>query len=361
MAVITGTHQSDNLLGTPEEDTIFGLAGDDTLNGAGGGVDIMYGGAGNDVLVGRDGGDVLNGGHGRDTFFVGGNSTFSVLVAYGNAGNDAFQSISVFDPTRPAFDLGLDLHGGLGNDHFKFAGSVQAVVMDGGSGDDRFNIDRMLSGTLTGGAGDDHFKVRFMLGEITGGNGDDVISVAIAESGRGARLSGGNGDDVISAGVGSSVIEGGAGDDCLSDGLDFNDLASIVDGGIGNDWLSSPGRDILLGGDGRDTLESGAFANTLTGGAGSDHFVYGDLVFLDSIRTDTITDFGNGRDVLDVSRLLDRVGDPADPFASGYMGLEIQNGSTHVLFDQDGGGDNFLVLAILQDTILTDCSRGLWF
>jgi Ca2+-binding RTX toxin-like protein len=359
MATITGTNQSDNLLGTPDSDTIYGLAGDDTLNGAGGGADTMYGGPGNDVLVGRDGGDVMNGGDGRDTFFVGGSSTFSIVTAYGNAGNDTFQSISVFDPTRPAFDLGLELHGGLGNDRFKFTGNVQAVAMDGGAGDDRFSIDRMLSGTLTGGAGDDHFKVTFMLGEVSGGNGDDVISVGISESGHGAHLHGDNGDDVIAAGVGSSIIEGGAGDDRLSDGIDFSDLASVVDGGAGDDFLSSPGRDILLGGNGHDTLESGAFENTLTGGGGRDHFVYGDLVVLDNIRADTITDFGTGRDVLDVSRLLDRVGAPSDPFASGYLGFEVLDGDTRVLFDQDGGGDNFVVLAIVQNTTLSECSQGL--
>jgi hypothetical protein len=75
--------------------------------------------------------------------------------------------------------------------------------------------------------------------------------------------------------------------------------------------------------------------------------------------SDTITDFGNGRDVLDVSRLLDRVDAPADPFASGFLDLEIQNGSTLVRFDQNGGGDNFVVLTTLQDVVLTNSSTSL--
>jgi Ca2+-binding RTX toxin-like protein len=352
MAFIPGTPLSDNLSGTPEDDEILGFAGDDTLAG-GGGIDFVHGGSGKDVLVGRDG-DLLNGGVGNDRFFVGAAFTQPVLTANGDAGDDSFESISTFDPGQSVFNFGLDLDGGLGNDAFDFA-LIQASIMDGGHGNDRFTIDRMLSGMLTGGEGQDQFQVRFMLGHIWAGDGNDVISVGIAETG-GTVLRGENGNDVISSGVGSAVIEGGAGNDRLSDGLDFNDLPSRLDGGAGNDVLRSPGLDDLSGGDGRDALESGGFANTLTGGAGADRFVYGTFDFT-SIAGDTITDFGNGRDILDLSRLLDQLGAPDDPFTSGFLDLDVQNGSTRVLIDMDGGGDNFGVLAMLQNTILDESFR----
>ena len=349
MAFIPGTPFSDNLSGTPENDEIHGFAGDDNLVG-GGGIDTVHGGSGKDVLVGRDG-DLLNGGVGNDRFFVGATYNRPVLTANGDAGDDSFESISTFDPTQPVFNFGLDLDGGLGNDAFNFA-LIQASVMDGGHGNDRFTIDRMLSGMLTGGQGQDHFQVRFMLGQLWAGDGNDVISVGIAETSS-TVLRGENGNDVISSGVGSAVIEGGAGNDRLSDGLDLRDRPSRLDGGTGNDLLRSPGRDDLSGGDGRDALESGGFANTLTGGAGADRFVYGTFDFT-SIAGDTFTDFGNGRDVLDLSRLLDQLGAPDDPFTSGFLDLDVRNGSTRVLIDTDGGGDNFGVLAILQNTILDE-------
>lgn len=352
MAIILGTPFSDDLSGTPEDDGILGFSGDDTLIG-GNGIDTVYGCSGRDVLVGRDG-DLLNGGTGDDRFFVGAVFTQPVLTANGGSGDDTFESISTFDPTQSAFNFGLDLDGGSGSDVFNFA-SIQASVMEGGPGNDRFTIDRMLSGTLTGGDGQDQFQIRFMLGTIGAGGGNDVISVGIAETG-GTILRGESGNDVISSGVGSAVIEGGAGNDRLSDGLDLVDLPSRLDGGTGNDVLRSPGLDNLLGGDGRDTLESGGFANTLTGGAGADRFVYGTFDFT-SIAGDTITDFGDGRDVLDLSGLLDQLGAPDDPFASGFLALDVQNGSTRVLIDTDGGGDNFGALAILQNTVLGENLR----
>ena len=396
MATIKGTSRVDKLTGTGEDDTIYGFAANDTLDGADGndtifggtgndyltggagndtlwgddgndtliggpGIDTLYGGYGADILVGRDG-DLMNGGGGGDTFYVGAKFGAPVTTAYGDDGNDTFQAISAFDPTQPTFDFGLNLNGGLGNDTFKFDGSVQAAVMDGGNGADIFDLNRMLSGTLTGGYGWDKFDIGFLLGTVSGGDGNDVISVGIAESGRGAHLYGNNGDDVISANVGSSIMEGGAGNDRLSDGLDLHDTASILDGGAGKDVLSSPGRDILRGGDGRDTLESGAFQNTLTGGAGADRFIYGDLVALETglgIKADTITDFNVSLDILDLSRLLERAGAPADPFASGFLDLQAQNGSTLVRFDQDGGGDNFITLATLENAILTSGSGAL--
>lgn len=352
MAFILGTPVSDAIFGTPADDEIVSLSGDDTVIG-GSGIDTVHGGSGRDVLVGRDG-DLLNGGSGNDRFFVGATFHQPVLVANGDAGDDTFESISTFDPSQPAFNFGLDLDGGRGNDAFNF-GRIQASVMDGGHGNDRFTIDRMFSGTLTGGGGQDQFQVRFMLGHIWAGDGNDVISIGIAETG-GTVLRGEDGNDVISSGVGSAVIEGGAGNDRLSDGLDLHDRPSRLDGGTGNDVLRSPGLDNLSGGDGRDTLESGGLANTLTGGAGADRFVYGTFDFT-SIAGDTIMDFGNGRDILDLSHLLDQFGVPDDPFTSGFLALDVQNGSTHLLIDTDGGGDNFAVLVTLQNTVLDENFR----
>ena len=89
------------------------------------------------------------------------------------------------------------------------------------------------------------------------------------------------------------VLYGGDGEDELYGG----DGSDSLYGGEGNDELyGGAGRDRLYGGDGDDTIEGGARGDVLTGGAGDDTFVYapGD-------GRDTITDFTDGEDTIDLS------------------------------------------------------------
>ena len=92
-------------------------------------------------------------------------------------------------------------------------------------------------------------------------------------------LIGGNGNDVITGGTGSDILQGDAGADTLN-------------GGAGSDTLLG-GADIdaLNGGADDDNLDGGAGDDTLTGGTGADWFTV-------SEGTDTITDLGNGADIL---------------------------------------------------------------
>ncbi|MFO0455309.1 MAG: Ig-like domain-containing protein, partial [Planctomycetota bacterium] len=69
----------------------------------------------------------------------------------------------------------------------------------------------------------------------------------------------------------------------------------ILDGGNGDDTLiAGGGNDTLTGGSGNDTLMGGAGNDTFTGGAGNDFFKV-------DAGTDSITDLGNGSDILTVS------------------------------------------------------------
>ena len=136
-------------------------------------------------------------------------------------------------------------------------------------------------------------------------------------------------------------------------------MSSQFYGGAGNDVIASRGHNILDGGDGRDTLESGAYQNVMTGGAGADRFVYGDLVQFDMMSADTITDFSvASKDKLDLSGLLAKVGASADPFGDGWLSLAFVDGSTEVLFDKDGGADNYQTLVVLQGVDLTHQQGG---
>jgi Tol biopolymer transport system component len=89
------------------------------------------------------------------------------------------------------------------------------------------------------------------------------------------------GNDNVTGTSDNDIINGLEGDDVLT-GLRANDVLN------GND-----GNDILYGGKGSDTLNGGLRNDTLEGGAGNDVFVLGA-----GLEVDTISDFGNGQDTI---------------------------------------------------------------
>ncbi len=101
---------------------------------------------------------------------------------------------------------------------------------------------------------------------------------------------GGNGHDYKEGTEGSDELSGGNGNDILH-GLGCNDTLS---GGNGTDELyGGLGDDELTGGNGPDFLYGGLGDDELTGGNGPDTFV-----LATGEGTDTITDFGDGPDVI---------------------------------------------------------------
>ena len=116
-----------------------------------------------------------------------------------------------------------------------------------------------------------------------------------------------------------STLIGAAGNDSLTGGDRPDSL------------VSGAGNDVLNGGAGIDTLVSSQGRDTLTGGTGDDVFV---LPVAELARTveiyPTLTDFGNGIDVLNLAPLLGRTVEPeaATPFignsdrtSSGFIDL----------------------------------------
>lgn len=125
---------------------------------------------------------------------------------------------------------------------------------------------------------------------IFGAAGDDTI-----RSGRGSDyVVGGDGNDKILAGSGNDNALGGAGNDKISGGNGNDTLG----GGSGRDNLrGGSGNDVLFGGEGNDKLSGGRGDDQLTGGAGNDVFIFGK-----NTGSDTIFDFEDNRDKIDISR-----------------------------------------------------------
>ncbi|MBV1863161.1 MAG: M10 family metallopeptidase C-terminal domain-containing protein [Rhodobacteraceae bacterium] len=282
---LTGGSGSDTLVGRGGDDTLIGGGGNDTLYGNGG-ADHFSGGAGDDVLY-LGAGDVLKdgtvprdiGGSGYDTAILATGFTFNpsnwsrygIESVFGSSANDTIRGRN----------NGVDYHfdGGDGNDTLLTAGGDDTLV--GGAGND----------TLNGGAGADH---------LTGGAGDDVIYLGagdVLKNGTVPRDIGGTGYDtaILATGFtfnpsnwsryGFESVFGSSANDTMrgrNNGVDYH-----FDGGGGTDTLSTVGGD--------DTLVGGAGNDMLTSGAGADRFVYNT-----GAGTDTITDFEDGVDLVEI-------------------------------------------------------------
>ena len=365
---IVGTDDADTLVGTDSDDVILGARGNDAIFG-GAGDDIIDSGAGNDYLVGEGGADlfVFGDGDGHDTidgFEIGVDSLEISGVRIDNLsdispllsqdgqdvliGLSAQQSIrlvntslddvlngSVDDPADdPADDDGAAdnvITGTNGNDTLSIDESTGNNVVNGGDGNDFINADTSSGdNTLNGGNGDDIFSIVDSIGNnvVNGGDGQDFVD-AFFSSGDNI-LNGGNGDDefLFTDSFGNNVINGDAGNDVID--VFFSQGNNTLNGGDDDDTLvDGLGDDTLLGGNGADILTTGAGNDYLVGGNGADIFEIdagSEFTFTGSGH-DTIADFGNGNDRLDLS------GFDFDNF--NQLNLVEQNGSTFIFIDEN--------------------------
>lgn len=235
-----GDRGADTLIGTAAGDSLDGGMGNDSLQ-AGEGADSLIGGAGSDRLDGGGGNDVLQGQADADTLLgAAGNDSLT-----GDAGNDSFDGGIGTDRLTEGANVSFKLTDtqltGLGNDVL-VAGSLEVVLLTGGSGNNRLDASAFTGAViLSGNGGKD---------TLLGGAGADVLDGAAA-------------NDSLSGGLGNDTLLGGANDDTL-DGGGGND---VLDGQEGNDSLTSgTERDLLIGGSGSDTLSGGAGDDILIAG-----------------------------------------------------------------------------------------------
>ena len=139
-----------------------------------------------------------------------------------------------------------------------------------------------------------------------------------------------SGDDIFSGGNGNDFIMGNKGADQL-----FGDSGGDV-------LLGGRGNDLLDGGTGADLLDGDYGTDTLTGGRQADRFEFHSRTAgLDSkngpLAHDTITDFGDGNDVINLVA-----------YEAGTDVVAVQNGVNNVLLYVDFGGTGS------QDILIAD-------
>jgi len=173
------------------------------------------------------------------------------------------QRLTILDDDEASFGGG-PIRGEVTPDVLR--GTQQADVILGGAGAD----------TLRGGGGGDTLNGGAGADNIRGNGGADVIR-------------GGGGADIVRSGGGADVVRAGGG-------------ADTVKGGGGADFLNGGGgADLLEGGGGRDVLTGKAGNDTLKGGGGADTFQ-----FRASDRNDTILDFRQGQDMIEIMSGVNR-------------------------------------------------------
>ena len=344
--IFDGADGDDNLDGREGVDVIFGGSGDDTLTG-GGGIDFLLGGGGADTIYGGTGDDWIRGGSGDDTI-EGGEGNDIIL---GDAGDD---TIDAGEGNDTIIDGGGDdtLTGGTGADTFAFLpGRGSDTITDFDTSDDQIDLSQFTMAitftqlqakmstvtdpdnpdTVTGvqidlsdfGGGTITLEGvtststltadMFSLPDCDGPLDDLLVTGPLMGDEHRSFYLGGTGDgtfttleghDIVFSEEGDDTIYGGEGNDWLVGG----EGADTIEGGAGiDDIYGGEGDDILKGGEDGDRLVGGAGDDTITGGA-MDDFLIGDagadtFVFASGDGNDTIIDFENGTDTIDLSAI----------------------------------------------------------
>ncbi len=292
-AVARGGTGNDDILGTVGDDWLTGDAGNDFIDASGGndfvaggdGEDRLYGGAGNDWIIGGAGDDRMSGGDGSDVFH------FHALN-----GNDTIFDFRGYEDILDLRALGTPITWAELSARIDAADNGRDAVIDLSPwGGGTITLRNVKAAYLSEDmfwlpypefpAGEQFEEVGFYVpGTATyvGSPGDDTL----VADGRADFIFGGEGDDTLDGGGGEDWILGGEGNDTLAGGASADRL------------MGGEGRDTLNGGEGDDWLSGGTGTDTLTGGSGADTFAY-----FTGHGSDTITDFTDGEDKIDLSAL----------------------------------------------------------
>ncbi|WP_210497014.1 calcium-binding protein [Microvirga antarctica] len=257
--------------------------------------------------------------------------------------------------TSDNFTWAGEAYGGKGDD--TITGSTGSDTLNGGKDNDWLSgldgndvlVGESGNDLLDGGAGSD---------QMAGGDGDDVywtdsLSDVITEalSGGHDRISSSRSGIVLSANVEDAVVSG-----TLSLSIVGNALPNTLTGnGASNVIKGNAGDDIIRGLGGNDVIQGGPGADVMTGGAGVDRFVFTRGEAGLGKARDTITDFKNGVDRIDLRSYDANVKFSGKqhfvyietlPFTAAGQLRTAKSGS-HVILEGDTNGDHVADFQIL--------------
>ncbi|SFI38684.1 calcium-binding protein [Albimonas pacifica] len=219
-----------------------------------------------------------------------------------------------------------DLDAGLGADTVVLASGLLQGVATLGGGNDQLRIGTgEVDGSIDMGGGSDSVKLGHGLvqGDVFMGDRYDVF-----RAGDGRVLGSvdlGDGDDRAYGGAADETFVGGAGDDLLR---------------------GQGGEDELYGGDDADNLVGGRGDDRLVGGAAGDFFRFGRRT-----DDDLITDFQNGLDRIDLSRLV-ITGDELTAIKDASKTLS--GNSVMVDLDKLGGDGSIQIIGLTKAQMTLD-------
>jgi Ca2+-binding RTX toxin-like protein len=242
------------------------------ISGAGGAIEVRTDGRFDLTNSGSITGNIVSTGAAQDTIANTGTITGDVSLG---AGNDRYGG----------GHLSGQLSMGLGNDTVDARGNaVAGEILDSG-GADTYYVDSDLTRIVDTGPGRDtvlawssfHLDAGLEVLRLFGAGDLNGFGNGLA-----SRITGNSGNNRLSGGMGNDTLSGAAGNDILRGGM---------------------GADVLFGGAGDDTLRGDLGRDTLTGGSGRDTFVFNALnqTGPDAASADTITDFTQGEDRIDLS------------------------------------------------------------
>ena len=231
-------------------------------------IENFVAGSGNDIVIGNEAANLLEGRGGDDELLgIGGNDTLE-----GGAGADR-------------------LNGGIGEDTASYESSDAGVVV------------RLHSLAARG-------------GHAEGDSFIELVTLQDTEVPDIEHLIGSSHDDTLAGDLRNNTLKGRDGDDTLYGGP----------GGGDDSIYGENGNDRIYGGTGNDTIYGGAGDDVLSGGADDDTFV-----FAPGNGDDTITDFTDGDDKIDLSAF-------ADITSVDDLSMDQQEGDVVIdLSGQDGG------------------------